>query len=103
MKDNTEHTIAVVGYEPEGMSRGVRDIVTERISVDKLRDKLEEFLSNLQTIVDLKGEETGPFRLEEIQFTAEMTVDGEFKLVGVGVGAETKGAISLVLRRKDAK
>jgi hypothetical protein len=40
--------------------------------------------------------------LSEIQFSAEMSAEGEFKLLGTGVGVAANAALTFVLKRKDA-
>jgi hypothetical protein len=81
-------------------SRDVLDYVTRPLKVNELRDKFKEFMSGLQSIVDVDEAEPGSFRLTEIQFSAEIAANGEFKLVGTGVGLEASSAVTFVLQRK---
>jgi hypothetical protein len=45
----------------------------------------------------------GAFRLAEIQFSAEIGADGDFKLLGTGVGVSAKSGITFVLRRDEPR
>jgi hypothetical protein len=35
--------------------------------------------------------------LEEVEFSAEVSADGEFKLLGTGIGVEAKGGVKFTL------
>jgi hypothetical protein len=76
--------------------------VTEKISVDVLRDKFIEFMQGLEAAFAVDEVQTahGVFQLSEIQFSAEMSAEGEFKLLGTGVGLSAGAALTFVLTRK---
>ena len=96
----------VVTREDEYLSRGSRglsdkvELVTKTIDIDKLKQSWTTFVAGLQSMVDTELDETGPFQLNEIQFSAEITASGEFKLLGTGVGVEGSSSITFVLQRR---
>lgn len=104
MDDNA--TITFVGVEETATSRGQAELsrVTEKISVDALRDKFTQFMQSLESAFAVDQVQTahGVFQLSEIQFSAEMSAEGEFKLLGTGVGVTANAALTFVLKRKDA-
>ena len=51
-------------------------------------------------IVNVKVPTIGDFELDQVQFTAEITADGDFKLLGTGVGIEAKSGVTFTLRRR---
>jgi hypothetical protein len=84
-------------------SRGGDDkteLVTRALDVEKLKKKLEDFLSHVHTLIDVPLAETRAFQLAEVQFSAEITAKGDFKLLGAGVGLEGSSTITFVIRRK---
>jgi hypothetical protein len=86
--------------EEEDESRGVGvQLVSQAVDVDEIRKQYKKFMRNLQSIIDVGEGRAGPFQLNEVQFNAEISANGEFKLVGTGVGVEAKGAVTFVLRR----
>ena len=94
-------TIEVVTRPSESITRGDRlGAVSKALNVDLLRERFDDFMGKLQSIAHVDDEHPGAFRLEEIQFSAEITADGEFKLIGSGVGVEAKSGITFVLKRR---
>ncbi len=83
-------------------SRGISaaELVTNALDIDALREKFNQFMSSLQSIIDVHGADAGPFQLNEIQFNAEITAKGEFKLLGTGIGVVGSGGVTFVLQRK---
>jgi hypothetical protein len=98
-------TITFVGVEETATSRGGSELsrVTEKIGVDVLRDKFTEFMQGLEAAFAVDEVQTahGVFQLSEIQFSAEMSASGDFKLLGTGVGVAAGAALTFVLTRKD--
>jgi len=98
-------TITFVGVEETATSRGGSELnrVTEKISVDVLRDKFTEFMRGLEAAFAVDEVQTahGVFQLNEIQFSAEMSASGDFKLLGTGVGVAAGAALTFVLTRKE--
>jgi hypothetical protein len=101
---NSEKIEVITREEEDGVlgSRGLRaaELITNTLDVDALRDKFKQFMSSLQSIIDVHDASAGPFQLNEIQFNAEITARGEFKLLGTGIGVEGSGAVTFVLQRK---
>lgn len=100
-----DETITFVGVEETSSSRSGSELsrVTEKISVDELRDKFTHFIRSLEAAFAVDQVQTahGVFQLSEIQFSAEMSASGDFKLLGTGVGVAAGAALTFVLTRKD--
>lgn len=79
---------------------GVAELVTNSVDINALRDKFKQFMSSLQSIIDVHEAGVGLFQLNEIQFNAEITAKGEFKLLGTGIGIEGSGGVTFILQRK---
>jgi hypothetical protein len=95
--------ILVVISESEHESRGVQDLVTRAIDVEKLHAQLTTFIDKLQKIVTFEEKSGSNFRLEGIEFSAEISAEGEFKLMGVGGSASATSTIKFVMKRKEQK
>jgi hypothetical protein len=92
--------IAIVGTL-QGPTRDRRREVVERtVDVVHVRQSFETFLGNLRSIIDIDVPRAGAFELDEVQFTAEISANGDFKLLGTGVGVEARSGVSFTLRRK---
>ena len=99
-------SMQIVTREDENRSRGTRgftdrvELVTNTLDIDQLKQNFTRFVSGLQSMIDTNMDETSPFQLNEIQFSAEITASGEFKLLGTGVGVQGSSSITFVLQRK---
>lgn len=99
-------SMQIVTREDENLSRGSRglsdkvELVTKAFDINQIKQSWTKFVSGLQEMMDAETDETGPFQLNEIQFSAEITASGEFKLLGTGVGIGGSSAITFVLQRK---
>ncbi len=94
-------TIEVLTREDDNLSRGSSsEMITKAIPVDKLRERFKQFMSDLQAIIEEDATNNGPFQLSEVEFSAEITGKGEFKLLGVGLGGEVSNAVKFTLKRK---
>lgn len=51
-------------------------------------------------MVAVEQTRVGDFVLEEIAFSAEIGINGEFKLLGTGVGASATSCVTFTLRLK---
>ncbi len=99
--DESKKKIAVVG-PVSGDTRALkRDIIEDVVDISYLRTNYANFLGGLREIVGVDVPSIGQYQLEEIQFSAEITANGEFKLLGTGVGLEAKGGVTFTLKRKD--
>jgi len=104
MSTDIPETIDVITREEEHLSRSGRvELVSSTIEVSKLRERFQEFMSGLQAIITEHTPSDSPFQLNEIQFTAEITANGDFKLLGTGVGVEASSAVTFILQRKLAE
>ncbi len=106
LKDKTA-TMQIVTREDENLSRGSRsfsdrvELVTKTLDIDQLKQNFTQFVAGLQSMIDTEIDKTSPFQLNEIQFSAEITASGEFKLLGTGVGVGGSSTITFVLQRKE--
>jgi hypothetical protein len=92
-------SITIIGpASGESRSRSARDLVEKTVDPDTVRASYSSFLVALQAIADVPPP-SSRFSLEEVEFSAEITADGEFKLLGTGVGLEAKGGVKFILRR----
>jgi len=99
-KKSSARGITIIGpVSGESRSRNARDLVEKTVDPDAVRAGYESFLISLQAIADVPPP-ASHFSLEEVEFSAEITADGEFKLLGTGVGLEAKGGVKFTLRRK---
>jgi len=104
MTNDITEMIDVITREEEHLSRsGKVELVSSTIEVSKLRERFKEFMSSLQSIIDVHTPSDSPFQLNEIQFSAEIAAKGDFKLLGTGVGVEANSGVTFVLQRKSAE
>ena len=77
--------------------------VTNQLSVDELSEKFVEFMRSVEAAFSVPELQTaaGAFELSEIQFSAELSASGDFKLLGTGVGVAANTALTFVLSRRD--
>lgn len=101
MEDN--NMIQVVTLEGEHESRGVPDIITRALDVEQLHAQLTAFIAKLHDLVTFEEKRESNFRLETVEFSAEISAEGEFKLMGVGGSAGATGTIKFVMKRKEKK
>jgi hypothetical protein len=96
--------LQVVTTSPSSLRTGsgeqVRKLVEQGIAVETLNKNFARFMTGLESMLAVEPTAAGSFELEEITFTAEISVDGEFKLLGSGVGTTATGGISFTLRRQ---
>ncbi len=101
--DSTQNVqkITIVGTSSSTTRAGVRDIVERSVDVTLVREKFEQFMQNLKEILKVEVPHAGSFVLDEVSFSAEITVNGDFKLLGVGAGVETSGGVTFTLRHNE--
>ena len=102
-EEQINNTIQVITFEDEGLNRGPRDLITASLDVGRLRTHLRTLVEQLHELVDWEPKPQSNFRLQEVEFSVEITAEGEFKLVGVGTTAGLKGGIKFVLKRESAQ
>ena len=78
-------------------------MVTKAIPVDELRQRFKQFIWDLQTIIGEDAVNNCPFQLSEVEFSAEITGKGEFKLLGIRLGGEVSNAVKFALKRKTSE
>jgi hypothetical protein len=92
--------ITIVGTSSGATRSPVRDIVERAVDVTQVRKNFEHFLQNLKEIIDVEVLHVGTFVLDEVSFSAEISVSGDFKLLGVGTGIDAQGGVTFTLRQK---
>lgn len=101
-------TITIVAADEQAAAtrggRGEAARVAAEVSVTALRDKFNEFMDGLQEVfsADALKTKAGAFEVTEIQFSAELSASGDFKLLGTGVGVAAGSTLTFTLQRKDA-
>lgn len=78
-----------------------RDTLERPIDITRIGAGLNTFLKQMTEIFKMseKCEGLGEFQLEEISFSAEVSVDGDFRLVGTGA-SHVAGGMRFSLKRK---
>jgi hypothetical protein len=101
--DERDVELTIVTAETVSGRRGAGDplrrVVESRISVDQLQSNLGRFLDAVRTMLADQPTRAGAFELEEITIGAEISANGEFKVLGSGLAVEGSSAITLTLRR----
>ena len=86
--------------------RGVREqvdkVIEEGIPLDKLQRGFASFMDSLSQIVQAGYDKVGDYTLDEIEFSAEIGAEGEFKLLGTGVGVSGSAGVTFKLHRQPA-
>jgi hypothetical protein len=86
-----------------GPEEHVRRLVEQAIPLEALQTNFAQFLERLQLIVSVGESRVGDFLLDEVTFNAEISAEGEFKLLGTGVGMAANSGISFKMRRQGSK
>lgn len=105
-----EHELIVIGSSSPSKSglrserdNQVRKVVENAISVDKLQENFAHFLGSLRQVLAVDDGRVGALVLDEITFSVEIGADGEFKLLGAGIGASASSSLTFTLRREQKK
>jgi hypothetical protein len=78
----------------------VRRVVESTVSAERLQANLTRFVDALAGLLEARETRSGAFELDEVGFSAEIGADGEFKLLGAGVGVSASSAVTLTWRRR---
>ncbi len=99
--------LTVVTSSPRSTDKGMRttqeragQLMDRGIPLDKLHQNYSQFLDSMRAIFAKDADRVGDFSLEEITFSAEIGANGEFKLLGTGVGITANSGVTFTLRRK---
>ncbi len=99
-------TIIVVGL-PDGAGedrwlgqREPKEVVEQAVDINTLRQKFTQFMSSMEQMLTTEIPSAGPFQLSQIEFSAEISASGDFKLLGTGVGVSGSSTITFVLERR---
>jgi hypothetical protein len=102
VSDETAITIVTTDAAYGRRDRGdhVRRVVESSVSAERLQAKLTHFLDALAGLLEARETRSGAFELDEVGFSAEIGADGEFKLLGTGVGVSASSGVTLTWRRR---
>ncbi len=102
MTTSHPNEINLIAREDDHTSRrGPAELVSKAVDVGLLQERFRVFMAGLQSIMQALEVKGSPFELAEITFTAEISADGDFKLLGAGVGIEANGGVTFVLKRRE--
>src|SRR3954451_3230444 len=99
-EDSPDRKITIVGTVSGGVRGDTRDVVERTIDVSQVKRGFENFLENLRAIIAVDVPSVGAFELAEVQFSAEISANGDFKLLGTGVGIEARSGVTFTLKRR---
>lgn len=102
MSDGDELIIVTTETPPAGRrDRGdaVRRVVESTVTLDTVKGNLERFVGSLGDLLSAGRADSGGFVLEEVGFRAEIGANGDFKLLGTGVGVTGSSAVTFTWRR----
>jgi len=106
MSQNEPTLTVITTTKPKmrGPKDQVRKLVETGIPLDKLQQSFAHFWGSLQQIFsDMEQGRVGDFELDEIAFSVEIGADGEFKLVGAGVGISSTSSVTFTLHRRESE
>ncbi len=90
--------------KPERVERGMVDSVLAkgltRLSVSVLKKNMDEFLSQLRTLLDEGDVADSALMLDEVTVAAQITADGQVAIFGCGTSLQAFNGITLTLRRR---
>ncbi|MGB0092495.1 MAG: hypothetical protein WBP81_08175 [Solirubrobacteraceae bacterium] len=72
------------------------------VTLDSLQSNLQRFVGALGEVLAAGQASAGQFELNEVSFSAEIGANGEFKLLGTGVGVSGSSAVTFTWRRSAA-
>ena len=101
MSDESELIIVTTEPPPSRRDRGdaMRRVVESSVSLDSVQANLERFVGALGRLLVAGRPAAGEFALDEVVFHAEIGANGEFKLLGTGVGVTGSSAVTFTWRR----
>jgi len=84
-----------------GFSRDDERFALRLVPVDTLRDQLANFLASMSEALTVVPNLLGPFEVEELTLSLEVTAKGSVSLLGTGGELGGTGGISLTLKRRE--
>ncbi len=104
---NGEDQILILAADDERQpgarqERGVLDAFGQHlraVSTAVVRENLREFLRQVREIFGQDDEQVGPFIVDAVELSVQLTADGQVCLLAVGAKVAAQGAVKLVLRR----
>lgn len=101
--NEASNQLQVITFPEQELSRGPQDLIIAVFDVAQLREKFKAFLASLHSLVDCEQDSSSPFQLQEVEFSVEISAEGDFKLLGVGTSVGTTGAVKFVLKRNSSQ
>ena len=92
--------ITIIGVLSGSVRSSRREIVEKTVDVNQVRENFARFLQGLKSLLSDTVPSVGAFELDEVQFNAEISANGDFKLLGTGVGLEATTGVTFTMRRK---
>jgi hypothetical protein len=96
-------SITIVGALSGGVRTSRRDIVERTVDLNQVRENFGHFLKGLETLLSDKVPVVGSYELDSVEFNAEISANGDFKLLGTGVGLEATSGVTFTMKRKSAQ
>jgi hypothetical protein len=106
-----EHDAFLVVIEEEDTVAGSKGLWNETsarlrrvaaVAVEDLSAQLQKFAVDLCTALENVSAAAGSYELDAVEVTTEITSKGEIRMIG-SVGADVKGGLKLVFRKRNEK
>src|SRR5713101_2499569 len=96
----SQDVLTVVGYEDiEERGLAERRLVRREVDADQLGARVTAFLGSLRKVLGQQPDEIGPYKLDTISVTAEVSAKGAVGLLGTGTELAGKGGGSFSFKR----
>lgn len=105
-EETAEKMISVFGREDtdttdRGLFSRIENLMygAEAVPADKLKQRLENFLSVMRDVIMGMPYEFGDFQLDSVTLTAEVSANGKVSLLGTGGELAGKGGLTFNIKR----
>lgn len=96
----SEETISIVAAAASDLrAEESRLPVLKDFRVEQLSSNLQDFIGQLDQVLNNLNAKVGGFEVSEMEVYAEITAEGKVSLLGTGVQSGATGGIKLILRR----
>lgn len=97
--DSREEIWVVTTDSWDDRAPGDRLVTQTKLNAKRLSSNINMFLEQLNNILENAPEKIGNFQFEEFELHAEISTEGELKVLGTGVGIGGTGGLKFVFRR----
>ena len=95
-----ERTISVIGLEDREVLGPIKWIRSrKKVETEDLKKEVNQFMEDMQEIIDSVPESKGGFHLDTIEIHADVSAKGKLSLLGSGGEIGGAAGIKFVLRR----